>query len=420
MIKIEQDKIEVVVTGGDHNLGGKNWDDALMGYFASSFEEQTGVSDDIFENIETFGEMQLSAEDAKKTLTAKSKANSSVVYDTDRAKIETTREKFDEITSDLLQRTIDLTKSMLEDAKNLKCVTSFDKILLVGGSTKMPQVKEALTKEFPDKPVESFDPDESVAKGAAIYGQQLAVNGELIKKISEQTGKSESDVKKAMESGKVSEADVKKAAQEVATDTGFSLGSIEKITAKTAVNVVAKSFGLKVVNQNQEYVISNVILAQSSIPTEVTKVYSTNADNQSSVSLEVYENELPQNVAEVSDSKELGQGAIEGLPAGLPAGSPIQVTFKLDESGLLDVEAIELTQNRKVKFQIETSDVMNEAEIQAAKQRVSGLSMDFENNASSAGTAIASDNENAADNWDSGSNETASSTETAAEDSEDW
>jgi molecular chaperone DnaK (HSP70) len=421
MIKIEQDKIEVVVTGGDHNLGGKNWDDALMSYFASCFEEQTGVSDDIFEDPETFGSMQLSAEDAKKTLSLKNKANTSVIYGTDKAKIETTREKFDEITSDLVQRTIDLTKSMLDDAQRLKSVSSFDKILLVGGSTKMPQVKEALAKEFPDKPIESFDPDESVAKGAAIYGQQLAVNGELIKKIAEQTGKSEEEVKEEMKGGEISEAEVKKAAQKVATETGYSLGSVEKLTAKTTGNVTAKSFGLKVVNQNQEYIIANIIKAQDSIPTEKTNVFSTNTDNQSSVSLEVYENEFAQDVAEISDSEELGKGEIEGLPAGLPAGSPIQVTFRLDESGLLDVEAIDLTQNKKVKFQIEIPGVMNRAEIQAAKQRVSGLSMDFGGNANSSDAVIVSSDENAEDNWgSSGNSEVVSPAENTADDSDDW
>jgi molecular chaperone DnaK (HSP70) len=365
MIKVQPEKIEVVVTGGDHNLGGKNWDDALMGYFASGFAEETGVQDDIFSDVETFGNMQLSAEDAKKTLSSREKATTSVIFGTDKAKIETTREKFNEITSQLAARTILLTKQMLEEAQ-AKGVTSFDKILLVGGSTRMPQIKEILDKEFPGIPAEMFDPDESVAKGAALYGQQLAVNGELIKKIAEQTGQKAEDI----DISAVSETELNKAAQSVASATGLSIGSIKK-TAKTEIsNVLSKSFGIKVIDSSGNFKISNIIVKQTSIAdATVTKTYGTNEANQDSVAIEVFENEFSESDVEVEQSHAIGEGVIEGLPPNLPAGAPIQVTFKIDENGLLQVEAIEKTGNRQVNFEIQLSNVMTQEEVEAAKKR---------------------------------------------------
>jgi molecular chaperone DnaK (HSP70) len=370
MIKVQPEKIEVVVTGGDHNLGGKNWDDALINYFASCFKDETGVQDDIISDKETFGNLQLIAEDAKKTLSTREKTTSAVIYGTEKARIETTREKFDEITSQLAELTISLTRQMLEEAKEKKGVTSFDKILLVGGSTRMPQIKVILDREFPGIPIELFDPDESVAKGAALYGQQLAVNGELINKIAEQTGKKAEDI----DISTVSEADLNKAALSVASATGLSLGSVTKSAKTEIVNVVSKSFGIKVIDKNGNYLISNIILKQTSIPDAVkTEEYGTNEANQDSVAIEVFENEFAEKNVQVDQAKGIGEGIIEGLPPNLPAGSPIQVTFKINENGILDVEAIEKTSNKVLNFQIQTANVMSQEEIEAAKKKSTGL-----------------------------------------------
>ncbi|MCL2184137.1 MAG: Hsp70 family protein [Chitinispirillia bacterium] len=370
MIKVQPGNIEVVVTGGSHHLGGKDWDDALMGYFATRFAEETGVRDDIFSDMETFGSMRISAEEAKKTLTLKDKANTAVIYGTDKAKIETTREKFNEITSHLAETTIALTKQMLADAR-AKGVLDFDKILLVGGSTRMPQIKEMLTRHFPGKPVEMFDPDESVAKGAAIYGQQLAVNGELIEKIAEQTGRRAEDI----DIGTVSESQLNRAAETVAAATGLSLGSIKKSAHTGIVNVVSKSFGIKVITNmaSGQEMISNIIKKQSSVPAELTQTYYTVDRNQTRVDIDVYENELAGDHVEISQSKQLGTGKLEGLPPNLPAGSPFDVTFRINENGLLDITAVEQSGNRKVNFQIQTSDVMNPADVAAAKIRSTSL-----------------------------------------------
>lgn len=369
MIQVKPQAIDVVVTGGDHNLGGKHWDNALMSYFADRFKEETGIEDDIFSNPETRGDLQINAESAKKTLSQRDKTKVNVLYGTDRVTVEVTKEKFNEITQDLAERTIMLTKQMLEDASK-KGFTTFDKILLVGGSTRMPQIKEILEQNFPNTSIESFDPDESVAKGAAIYGQQLALNGELIKRLSEKLGVSEEDIKL----DKVSEKELKEAEQDVADKTGLTLGAVKKARTKIG-NVVSKSFGILAFVNDSEQKVVNMILKQTTVPAEISQTFATHEANQENVEISVFENELSDNNVEISMSKEIGTGLIDGIPSNLPAGSPIQVTFKINEEGRLDIHAMEMTGKKELNLTVETTSVISGQELEEAKERSKAIKL---------------------------------------------
>ncbi len=369
MIQVKPQAIDVVVTGGNHDLGGKNWDNALMSYFADKFKEETGIEDDIFSSPETSGDLQINAESAKKTLSQRDKTKVNVLFGTDRVTVEITKEKFNEITKDLAESTIMLTNQMLEDA-NKKGFTTFDKILLVGGSTRMPQIKEILEQNFPNTSIESFDPDESVAKGAAIYGQQLALNGELIKRLSEKLGVSEEDIKL----DKVSEKELKEAEQEVADKTGLTLGAVKKARTKIG-NVVSKSFGILAFVNDSEQKVVNMILKQTTVPAEISQTFSTHEANQENVEISVFENELSDNNVEISMSKEIGTGLIDGIPSNLPAGSPIQVTFKINEEGRLDIHAMEMTGKKELNLTVETTSVISGQELEEAKERSKAIKL---------------------------------------------
>jgi molecular chaperone DnaK len=375
MIQVKPQAIDVVVTGGDHNLGGKNWDNALMSYFADKFKEETGIEDDICDvrlYPETSGDLQINVESAKKTLSQKDKTKVNVLHGTNRVTIEVTKEKFNEITQDLAERTIMLTKQMLEDAGK-KGFTTFDKILLVGGSTRMPQIKEILEQNFPNTSIESFDPDESVAKGAAIYGQQLAINGELIKRISEKLGVREEDVK--LEN--ISEKELKEAEQDVADKTGYTLTAVKK--ARTEIgNVVSKSFGI-LANVTENGVkapkVVNLIKKQTSVPSDVTMTFGTDEPNQIEVIIKVFENELSDDHVDELMTKVIGEGIYEGLPANLPEGSPIQVTFKMNKEGLLEIHAIEMTSKKEFYLPIVTTSVISGQELVEAKERSKAIKL---------------------------------------------
>ena len=170
IIQVANGEIRVVATGGDHQLGGKDWDDAIREFVIGKYAEMTGESSDsIYDDMEVMGDLELRAETAKKQLTQK---NSAVIR-LNGQKIEITKEEFDQLTTHLLEKTIELMRQTI-DVAAAKDVTTIDRILFVGGSTFMPQVRERLRIEFPNIPFECCDPNQVVANGAAIYGYNLA------------------------------------------------------------------------------------------------------------------------------------------------------------------------------------------------------------------------------------------------------
>jgi len=229
MIEIKPEAIEVICTGGDHNLGGKDWDDAVIEYLVTGFQEETGISEDILEDPDTCQSLQLAAERAKKTLSTRDKTRIPIVYGGDKAGIELTRESFNKITENLLERTVSLTREMLEEAKK-KGHETYDEIILVGGSSRMPQVWERIQREFSIEP-KVFDPDEAVAKGAALYGWKLSINDELIKRVAAETGKSVEEIKEAP-TEEIPEETYEQAAQSFADETGLTLDAVK--SSKTA------------------------------------------------------------------------------------------------------------------------------------------------------------------------------------------
>src|SRR5262249_41944432 len=157
----KHDATIVVATGGDHHLGGRDWDEAIITYLAQQWQEQTGSSDDPLEVADTLQDLWLKAENAKRALSVRSKTRIAVSHDGKTVKVELTREKFDELTASLLDRTITFTKLTMLAAQK-RGYTQFDQIVLVGGSTRMLQVSERLGQEF-HLPLRLFEPDEAVA-----------------------------------------------------------------------------------------------------------------------------------------------------------------------------------------------------------------------------------------------------------------
>ena len=167
VMNIEDSAISVICTGGDDQLGGKDWDEALMNYVIERYEEE--FEEDLSEDPETIAQLYVDVESWKKTLTARESVRISVNGPAGRLREELTREKYEEITSHLLDRTKNLLDDLLKTAeKQGYPISKIDKVLLVGGSSKMPQVAAMLERDYQVK-ASLQDPDEAVAKGAAIY-----------------------------------------------------------------------------------------------------------------------------------------------------------------------------------------------------------------------------------------------------------
>ena len=365
MIDVTNQEIKVIGTGGDHNLGGKDWDDTVIRYVVEKFTEETGLADDILEDPDTAQDLALQAEKAKKTLSTREKAPIVVTYSGHRVKVILTRDIFEEITKDLITRTIALTHDMLNEAKK-KGYEKFDEFLLVGGSSRMPQVMDAVKGAFPEMDPKLFDPDESVAKGAALFGWKLSVGDELTKKIAIETGQKEEDIKLE----EVNEEVLEEASQDLADIFGLTLGAVKK-SLVVIKNVTSKSFGI-VAFQNDKEVLFNLILKNDEVPKEITQRFGTKEANQDSVEIKIMENELTDRILDPNECVEIGVAELT-LPENLPYDSPIQVTFKLNEEGRLEITALEVTGNRKISVNIETTSIMTLEEIEDAKTKSKGL-----------------------------------------------
>jgi len=364
MIEIQKNAIEVICTGGDHNLGGKDWDDRIVAYLLQEFQNSTKTEEDILEDPDTCQDLQLSAEKAKKILSQRDKTPVLITHGGDRVKVMLERRKFQEITLDLLERSVALTREMLEEAKK-KGYWSFDEIILVGGSSRMPQVAERVKEELSMTP-RIFDPDEAVAKGAAIYGMKLTINESVKKRVAEKTGKKAEQIQ---DIGDFELDDVlEEIEQLVADDTGLSLEDVQFSKVKVK-NVTSKSFGIIAFDSNDKEIVFNLILKNTEVPMLITKPFGTAIEDQDAVSIQIMENDSSDVVAPLEQAIEIGTAVLK-LPSGLPADTPIEITFKLNEEGRLEITAIEPNASRRrVMANLETRSVIQGAEFEEAKAR---------------------------------------------------
>lgn len=344
--------ISVVVTGGDHNLGGKDWDEMLRTKLIESFNFETGNSDNILEDLETAGDLELKAETAKKALSKMPKTNVSVVHNGEKVKVEVTRDEFDMLTKGLLDKTIEMTHHTINDAKvKLGTDVNIDKIILVGGSTKMPQIKERLQSEFVNIPVDVIDPDESVAKGAAMVGLNIAAY----------------NIQAGWEDGSMTGT---------SNDTQFTFkaGGTQGGKPMDFIDVISKSFGVELqIDDAGTMKVVNVIPKNTNIPTNAILPAETLFDNQTAIDIKVYEDEVSDKTVDIEKCIFLGEDQIKGLPENLPQGSPVEIKFTITENGTLEVQATETTGNNSVNLSFDIKGAMSKEEKEQAANRVGGM-----------------------------------------------
>lgn len=356
IMNISSEKIEVICSDGNHELGGKDWDESVMRYLAEEFISQTGFDGEFDEYAQQ--DMRLKAEKAKQQLTSRDQVPVMLDAAGLRARINLTREKFDEITSTLLGEAIEKTESAIDVAKEKGY--NIDEILLVGGSTRMPQVTKAIVDRFGMEP-KILDPDEAVAKGAAIHAVNVYVNNQ-----------------KSLEPGDVGETTVNVggATKEINADDYKEELAVQpemmSIGGKTRQVVVAttKSFAIEVLI-NGESKCCNMIIKNEPMPNgsiSVTKEFGTNVANQESAELVVYESDFMEETFDVDRDFVLGTATLE-LSENLPVGSPIQVTFTLSTEGILEVSGVDKTTGREVHATMQAKGIMAEEKVDELKEK---------------------------------------------------
>lgn len=367
IMRIGEGKIEVICSDGNHELGGKNWDDAVMQYLAGEFCSETGFDGDFDEYAQQ--DLRLKAEKAKQQLSLREEVPVMLDAAGLRARISISRITFDEITQTLLNESIEKTDAAIAvaEAKGYKV----DEILLVGGSTRMPQVTKALVEKYGLEP-KILEPDEAVAKGAAIYAL-----GAYELKVEEW--------KEKVDSGEVDMTDeaVKEEVEKYQEEAAVSTVSIPGLRGQKMSEVVTvattKSYALQVLVEGKEkccnMIIKNVKMENGAV--SVTKQFGTADENQETAELVVYESDFDSEYYDVDKDFVLGTCSLQ-LPGNLPAGAPIQVTFTLNNQGILEVTGRDMTTNKEIHATMKATagTTMSKEDVAAAKEKSKNIAVE--------------------------------------------
>jgi molecular chaperone DnaK (HSP70) len=341
IMSIKQDSIEVVCSDGNHELGGKDWDEALMRYLYGEFVAQTNFTGEFDEYAQQ--DLRLKAEKAKQQLTAREEVPVMLDAAGLRARVNISRATFNEITSALLNETSEKTDAAVAVAKEKGYTVN--EVLLVGGSTWMPQVTEMLQQKFGLEP-KILEPDEAVAKGAAIHAVNVYINHQ--QNISEWGGQEEY--------------------QEALSVNQDLIGIGGKM--KEVIVATTKSFALKVL-VGDESKCHNMIIKNEAMPNgavSVTKQFGTASANQDTAELVVFESDFMEEYFAVDDDYILGTATL-ALPGNLPKDAPIEVTFTLNTEGILEVSGRDLTSGREVHATMQAKGIMAAAKVGALKEK---------------------------------------------------
>ena len=308
ILDIDDGVIEVLATAGNNRLGGDDFDERVMNYMADTFQQTDGI--DLRKDRMALQRLKEAAEKAKIELSGMTSTNINLPFITADATgpkhfdMTLTRAKFDELTADLVEKTMGPTKQALADSG--LSASQIDKVLLVGGSSRIPAVQEAVKKFIGKEPFKGINPDECVAIGAAIQGGVLS----------------------------------------------------EDVKGVLLLDVTPLSLGIETLGG----VCTKMIERNTTIPVKKSQIFSTAADNQPSVEIHVLQGEREM----AADNTTLGRFILDGIPAA-PRGVPqIEVTFDIDANGIVNVTATDKGTGKEQHITITSSTNMSKDDIDKA------------------------------------------------------
>ncbi|PJE51543.1 MAG: molecular chaperone DnaK [Candidatus Yanofskybacteria bacterium CG10_big_fil_rev_8_21_14_0_10_36_16] len=304
VLEVSEDTIEVKSTGGDTHLGGDDFDQHIIDYFAEEFKKDQGI--DVSKDQMALQRLKDAAEKAKHELSTTNQSDVNIPFltaDSSGPKhfnINFTRAKLESLVEGHIKKSIDITNKVIEDAGFKP--SDINEVILVGGQTRMPAIVSAVRELFGKEPHKDINPDEVVAMGAAIQG-------------------------------------------------GIMQGDVKDVLL---LDVTPLSLGIETLGG----VMTRMIEKNTTVPTSKTQTYSTAADNQPSVEIHVLQGERPMS----ADNKTLGRFILDGIPPA-PRGVPqIEVSFDIDANGILNVKAKDKATGKEQSIKIEGSSGLTDEE----------------------------------------------------------
>jgi molecular chaperone DnaK (HSP70) len=347
---------------------------------------------------EEFGqELLIVAEDMKKSLSSARYRRCTTGFGGNTSQVSLSRDELESLGAELLDRAMEITERTVLTARAAG-IDHFDEVLLVGGATRAPAVDAALRERFGFEP-RSFDPDQAVAKGAALFALIESVKIILPDVTGSSAGPDRDDLER------------------VSSETGLPEQRLIDLATKTVTNVVPRAFGVKVLSyledtddpedpRNQEpadqepanpdpedantgepdledqdledqepvFSIAHILETNRPLPAapETQRFYTAHSE-QTTIRIEIWEQAGATMSTSPEDNARIGQGLITGLPE-LPQGSPIDVTFTMDEKGLLRVEAVELTTGKELQIELQIQG-LTETQVERSRNTVAGYAV---------------------------------------------
>jgi molecular chaperone DnaK len=368
VIRVSETEIEVVCTDGDDQLGGADWDSRLRDHLLRRFAEEAPPGTDLEDDEEFLQSLVTISEDTKKQLSRAESRPVALRGAGVSARIDVTRTQFEDLTKDLLDKTVDIVRRTLATLEEKAPGSTIDDVLLVGGSSSMPAVALRLRAEFGWEP-KLHDPHLAVAKGAALFAL-----GRVVHKVVDAAVADAPDAASAAAA----------AVDSMAARTGIAATTLESLSSKQTHNVLPKAFGVKLVDTSDPnwrskpicYEIKHLVHANDRLPTgERTLTAGTVEEGQTEVEIELYEQSGVVAGPALDENKALtdGSGTIGGLPS-LPAGAPVDIRLQVDDEGLLALNATERSTGTHLKIEVRVS-VLDAEQVEAATRVVSGLTV---------------------------------------------
>jgi len=350
VIELAGQDVTVVCTDGDDRLGGADWDAAIADYLLGQFEDRhpgRKPRDD----AQFMQDVLISAEQLKKDLSRASSRRYAMRFGGAVAQVELTRERMEELTADLLERTVEVTKRTIATAR-ARGVARLDHVLLVGGMTRLQAVTRIL-KDRLGLDARHHEPDLAVAKGAALFA--------LLRTVRQDDGRPG-------------------ALADVAAKTGLTVSEATKLASRRVATVIPRGFGVMGIDARDPLAVTDpararkivihLLPANTPLPADTGPyTFHTAVANQRMVGIDVWEQTGPVESEELSDNRKIGEGLLKNIPPRLPARTPIEVTFLMSEMGLLSVHATEPGSGTDLRFDLQIGD-LDQAGLEKARESV--------------------------------------------------